>query len=187
MPRRSLSKELKEAISLLSQKEKDKLLFRLIPKDDVLTERLQFQLLEGSATTEERRLDMSRLIDEEYDLLDQGHFSPGYLKLTMRSISGRITRHVKVTRDKYGEVELNYQLLNDALERFQDRLADYSERRTFKLYTYMIRRAGKLQTLLGKMHDDYRLDFEDAQRTLHLYIRELPDLEAMAEKYKYQV
>ncbi len=187
MPRRALSKELKAAISVLSQKEKDKLLFRLIPKDDVLTERLQFQLLEGAATTDERRLDMSRLIDEEYDQLERGHFSPGYLKLTMRSISGRITRHVKVTSDKYGEVELNYQLLNDALERFQDRLADYSERRTFKLYTYMIRRAGKLRTLLGKMHDDYRLDFEDAQRTLHLYIRELPDLEAMAGRYKYEV
>jgi len=185
MPRRSLSKELKEAISLLPQKEKDKLLFRLIPKDEVLTEQLTFRLLEDAATTDERRSEVARAITDEYDDLRNNRFSPGYLKIAMRSLSGQITRHVRVTRDKYGEVELQLQLLNDALEEFQDELADFPERRTFKLYTYIIRRAGKINTLLDKIHDDYRLDFEDELRRLHDFIRDLPDLQKMADRYNY--
>lgn len=186
MPRRSLSKELKEAISLLPQKEKDKLLFRLIPKDAVLTEQLIFRLLEDAATTESRRAEVARAITDEYEELETYRFSPGFLKMSMRSLSGQITRHVRVTRDKYGEVELNLQLLNDALEQFQERLSEFPERRTFKLYTYIIRRAGKINTLLDKMHEDYRLDFEDELRRLHRFIEELPDLQKMANRYSYQ-
>lgn len=170
---------------MLSQKEKDKLLFRLIPKDDVLTEQLEFRLLEDSATTESRRYEVARAINEEYDDVKNSHFSPGYLKMTMRSLSGQINRHVRVTRDKYGEVELHLQLLNEALEQFQEELSGFPERRTFKLYTYIIRRAGKINTLLEKMHEDFRLDFEDELRRLHLFIRELPDLQKMADRYSY--
>ena len=44
------------------------------------------------------------------------YYSPGYLLLELRSISGRITQHVKTTKDKYGEVALNCLLLNQAFK-----------------------------------------------------------------------
>lgn len=183
MPRRSLSADLKAAISALPQKEKDKLLFRLIPKDEVLTEQMVFRLLEHSQTTEDRRYAVAREMHEAYDAFADFRFSPGYLKQTMRTLSGRINRHVKVTRDKYGEIELNLLLLNGALGQFRESLSGFTERRTFKLYTYIVRRTQKIHTLLGKMHEDYRLDFEDDLRQLEAHLLELPDLTKMANRY----
>ena len=45
-----LSKKLKEAISNLPDSEKDKLLFKLLPKDQPLCEKLEFELLEQGQT-----------------------------------------------------------------------------------------------------------------------------------------
>ncbi len=49
MPRQKLPDELKAAISKMPDKEKDKLLFRLIAKEEALVNRLTFELLEGLA------------------------------------------------------------------------------------------------------------------------------------------
>ena len=46
MARVKLTDDLKKAISGLSHKEKDKLLFRLIAKEPILAEQLVFKLLE---------------------------------------------------------------------------------------------------------------------------------------------
>ena len=55
MPRVILSKELVKEITKMPVKEKDKLLMRLIRKDGLLAEQLEFQLIEFGETTEERR------------------------------------------------------------------------------------------------------------------------------------
>ena len=112
MPRVKLTPELKKAISFLPDKEKDKLLFRLISLRPDLAEQLTFKLLEGGETTVERREDV-RIYIERY-LLSQVHiyYSPGYLLMEIRYLSGRINDHVKTTRDKYGEVDLNLFMLN---------------------------------------------------------------------------
>jgi len=46
MARAKLIPELKAAISELTEKEKDKLIFRLLPKDQKLVHKLEYQLLE---------------------------------------------------------------------------------------------------------------------------------------------
>jgi hypothetical protein len=47
--------------------------------------------------------------------------------MLMRSQNGRITEHVKITKDKYGEVELTF-LLNIIFERFLPMLNDKRQR-----------------------------------------------------------
>ena len=55
MARAKISPELKAALADLTEKEKDKLINRLLPRDQKLVHKLEYQLLEYSATQEERR------------------------------------------------------------------------------------------------------------------------------------
>ncbi|MES2796976.1 MAG: hypothetical protein V4683_13485, partial [Bacteroidota bacterium] len=62
----AISAELKSEILALPSKEKDKLLLRLIAKNDILVEQLQFQLVEESLTTESRRAEVQKALDNIY-------------------------------------------------------------------------------------------------------------------------
>jgi hypothetical protein len=165
MARVTLSPELKKAISELPGKEKDKLLFRLIAKEEALAAQLEFKLLEGGDTTEVRREAVRHDIDR-YLLAASAHFhSPGYLLLDLRSISGVITRHVKTTRDKYGEIFLNLFMLNRTFELLSVPLSRFPAHRAYTFNDYVVKRALKLLTLAGTLHEDYHLDFKaDFQR-----------------------
>jgi hypothetical protein len=182
MPRRKLSDELKEAISMLPGKEKDKLLFRLIAKDEALMEKLAFQLLEDAGSKEERRAELKQEIERLLNRVATHFYSPGYLLLDLRAVSGAITRHVKTTKDKYGEIELNFFMLNYALELMGDEVKPFSSYRSRTFNTYVIKRAIKLQKLLGKLHEDYRLDFEADMQALATFLRADPQLVDMANR-----
>jgi hypothetical protein len=58
MPRQKLPDELKAAISKMPDKEKDKLLFRLIAKEEALINRLTFELLEGAGSQHRKGCDL---------------------------------------------------------------------------------------------------------------------------------
>jgi len=180
MARRKLSDELKEAIPMLSAKEKDKLLFRLIAKDEALVERLKFELLEDGSTKEERREEIYEMITDGFD--KYRYYSPGYLMLVLRSLSGDINRHVKTTKDKYGEVQLNLLMLNKSLGLFGDKIhkADFHKSRT--LNNYVVKRTIKLVRLLRKMHEDYLLDFQEDIQNLGRYIDEQPLMKNLADE-----
>ena len=105
----ALDPDLKKAIVRMPGVEKDKLLLRLIAKDAVLTERLQFELVEEGKTIDERRSLIREFIDRTARLHAD---TPGWLMMDMRTVSGYISRHLKVTKDKYGEVELMLYMLN---------------------------------------------------------------------------
>ena len=183
MPRKrrlSLSDELKEAIANLSDKEKDKLLFRLIPKDPALVDRLTFQLLEEGISTEDRRQDLRLHIRRQVELSAASFYSPGYLLLELRAISGEINRHLKTTRDKYGEIELNLFMLNYSLDLLSDQLRKFRHQKSRTLDTYIIKRAQKLEQLIAKLHEDYRLDFTDDWQHLIQHINNLPNTKRMA-------
>ena len=64
-------KDLKAAITAIPDKEKDKLLLRLIAKDKVLTEHLHFKLLEDESDLEERHQLLKEEIDESVEMLNQ--------------------------------------------------------------------------------------------------------------------
>lgn len=179
MARTKLSDELKEAITQLSDKEKDKLLFRLIAKDIALIKRMEFELLEQGETMDMRRKEIYQTIDTGFDTYR--YYSPGYLLLALRSISGDITRHVKTTKDKYGEIQLNFLMLNKSMRLFGDKIGKADSRKSRTFNNYVVKRAIKLVVLLGKMHEDYHLDFQDDIRELGKHIDENPLMNQLAE------
>ena len=180
MARTKLSDELKEAISLLSSKEKDKLLFRLIAKDAALVERLIFELLEDKETKDDRRASIYQRIDKGFDRYR--YYSPGYLLLTLRSLSGDINRHLKTTKDKYGEIQLNLLMLNKSLGLFGQKIRNAPSRKSRTFDNYVVKRVVKLVGLLRKLHEDYLLDFQEDIQKLGQYIDEQPRMKILADE-----
>jgi len=181
MARTKLSDELKEAISLLSNKEKNKLLFRLIAKDSALAEKLTFELLEGSGSKDIRREEIYHTI--ERTLNTYRFYSPGYLLLLLRNFSGEITRHVKTTKDKYGEIQLNLLMLNKSLSLFGDKIRKTHPHKSRTFRNYVVKRAIKIVGLINKMHEDYWLDFQEDIQKLGHYIDAQPLMKAYAEEF----
>lgn len=153
----ALDSDLKKAIVRLSGTEKDKLLLRLVAKDAVLTERLQFELVEHSQTLDERR----ELIRDYIDRTAKLHAdSAGWLMMDMRTVSGYITRHLKVTKDKYGEVELMLYMLNTFYEHNAHLLQKYNTR-TDKAAEYIAKRTEQVLKKAIKLDPDYYIEFVD--------------------------
>ena len=157
--------QLKKAIIQMMPKEKDKLLIRLIAKDKALSDRLYFELIEGSTTIPERRDDIaSQILHSSTMAMD----SPAWIMMEMKSNSGTIAYHVKITRDKLGAIELNLLLLNTFLNRFADKLEKYSSR-SDKCALYIAKKALTIVNGLGKLDEDYQFDFRnDANNMLKL-------------------
>jgi hypothetical protein len=158
-----LSDPLKKAITAMPAKEKDKLLLRLITKDKVLADRLHFELLEQSSTTEERREAIREKIQR---LARQEQYTAGWILMDLRSLSGDIAYHVKVTKDKYGEIDLNLHLLVTYLAHQAGPLRTYTGR-TDKCALYIAKKAQTLLKRLDKLDSDYYVDFDrDVNRLL---------------------
>lgn len=168
--RKTLSPEFKKVISQLSPKEKDKLLFRLLPKEPALVAKLEYDLLEGGDNVEVRRNELSEQMEMRLREATADFYSPGYLLLDLRSLSGDITRHVKVTKDKYGEIQMNFMLLNEGIGPVVDKINGFSKGRARTLNDYVVKRVLKLFALLHKQHPDIRLDFADEMKELGGYI-----------------
>ena len=154
------SKEFKEAISHLPDQEKDRLLFRLLKKDPILVKRLDFELI-SEETLEDRREQMQDFVIEEVDIMTNDYYSPGYLNMDIRFLSGYITEHVKVTQDKFGEASLNLLLLIKVLEKNNENLLKHTPEKTRKLGIALITRAFKILILINKLHADLFIEFED--------------------------
>ena len=184
MARVKLTTDLKKAISGLSHKEKDKLLFRLIAKEPILAEQLVFKLLEDGVSAEARRNDLAKEIAQYLIDYQKYYYSPGYLLLDLRSISGKITQHVKTTKDKYGEVVLNFLMLNKALALFGKKIGQVRPNRSRTLNKYVVNRAIKLLGLLRKIHEDYRLDFSDSMIELGQHIQSIDAMKRMADEFE---
>lgn len=140
--------------------DKNKLLFRLLAKEPALVEKLAFELLEGGETTEERRADLERETEQHLINYQNYFYTPGYLQMELRSISGEITRHVKTTKDKYGEVYLNLFMLNKCMELYNQKVIPFNPINSRTFNEYVVKRTLKIYDLLGKLHEDYLADFK---------------------------
>lgn len=150
-----LTEDLASAVKSLPNKEKDKLLLRLIRKDKVLIEQLYFQLIEGGETMLERR----RLIaDTLEDLMDTPSLPLHRLSLNIREANRRIQHHIKITKDAYGEVALYMSLLTLLLAYHGSicRNRTYAHR---KILQWLDHRIPWLEKKYNKLEEDYRLDF----------------------------
>ncbi len=163
----AIDADLKKAIIGLSPIEKDRLLLKLIGKDPVLVEQLTFKLLEDGRTLEDRRAIVRQTIDQLANIKES---TAGWVMMNMRAVSGDITRHVKVTNDKYGEVELNLHLLNAFCTKRADELWLFNPR-SDKAAMYIAKRADQTLKKLKKLDPDYFIEFErDANQMLtHVY------------------
>ncbi len=168
-----------EVLKMLNVEQKDKLLLKLFRKDPMLVEKLAFEFFEDKSDLEKRRNDLKSAIHEYIAPKYVAWDTPGELMMSMRSINGRITEHVKITKDKYGEVELTIFLLNTAFDRFWRMLNDKIARAdTFA--EYCIKRTLVIIKALDKLHEDNYLDFKEDLDRLFQYLHAYKKTAGMA-------
>lgn len=158
------SKEFKAALSAFSNTEKDRLIFRLLKKDQLLSKKLYFELIDPE-TTDDKREAMEEAIQEKVMLASKYIGNPKYFLTIIRKISGEITEHVKVTTDKFGDVSLNL-LLIDAVLRHNEDLSRQRFDNVYKLYLYLINKTVRSLLLIKKLDEDYWMEFDEQLESL---------------------
>ena len=153
------SKEFKAALSNFSPIEKDRLIFRLLKKDKLLSKKLYFELIDPE-TTDNKRDAMEEIVQEKVLLASKYISNQKYFLSIIRKISAEITEHVKITTDKFGEVSLNLLLLNEILNHNED-LSRQRFDNVYKLYLYMINKTVKALLLTRKLDEDYWMEIDE--------------------------
>lgn len=165
----TFDKNFKEALSHLSDTEKDRLILRLLKKDVTLANRLRFELL-STVTVDERRREVEKRIKQQVVHFSANFYSVGYLNMDVRSLSGEINEHVKITKDVFGEVSLNILLLNETLTLNNSKIQRATFGKAYKFCMAVIARVFKILLLINKLDVDYRVDFEEGLKTLNTLI-----------------
>lgn len=151
--------EFKKALQELPEKEKDKLILRLLRKDMDLAEKLYFELVDTDSIEDKRRI-MESDISKYIKRFSENYHSLDYIAVEMRTVSGKISHHVKITKDKFGEISLNLQMLNEVIEQNKFSLLHSKPQKSTKFYNYVIVRAFKILLLIKTLHEDFLLDFK---------------------------
>lgn len=162
------SKEFKTALSQLSSVEKDRLIFRLLKKDKILSKKLYFELIDEE-TTDQKRDQMEDLLKEKVEYASKYISNQKYFVVLIRKISAEITEHVKVTSDKFGDVSLNLFLINQVLE-FNPQLSRQRFNEIYKLYLYIINKVVKALSLTKKLDEDYWMEIDEYLSELYTKI-----------------
>lgn len=160
-----VSPELKTAILQLPEKEKDKLLLRLIRKDRTLIQQLHFQLLEDQIDLEERRARTLKLVNLELDRIERQlgahkYYNPRDLLLDLRSMSGLVNQHFLITKDKLGEIDLRLHILSLTFHH-AGKFFEYANHANEKLLAYCIGRIKNVVTAYDKLHEDLQYDYTE--------------------------
>ena len=153
------SKEFKQALSEFSSIEKDRLIFRLLKKDKLLSKKLYFEIIDPE-TADQKRDQMEENVTEKLASAARYIGNPKYYLSTIRTISAEITEHVKVTTDKFGEVYLNLFLVDQILEN-NDSFAQQRFDNVYKLYIYLINKIVRALLLIKKIDEDYWMEFDE--------------------------
>ena len=154
------SKEFKKAIQELPSNEKDKLIFRLLKRDLDLANRLHFELVD-TETVEEKRIAFETEILKKINYFSERFYSVGYLLQDTRFLSGEITYHVKITKDKFGEISLNLRMLIQLLTINNERIKSVTYSKAYTFCIYVIARAFKILLLIKTIDEDYFIDFKE--------------------------
>lgn len=142
--------------------EKDKLIFRMLKSNPDLVRRLSFELVSGDSVESRRKQTQQKLERNIVQIKQYTHYmSPGILMMNMRDTSGIVNDHVKITKDKYGEVSLQIYILKEFLQILKNSFTNYPANRFYTINIYIVARIFKIMVLLKKMHEDYMADFVD--------------------------
>lgn len=152
--------DFKVALSQLPSKEKDKLLWRLIKRDELLARRLEFELLAPYDALDKRN-DLAALIQKRVAYFCERGWRLSEILTQCRGFSGDITRHVYITKDKVGEITLNFVLLHEAFGILNNPMYKFSWRNAQKYVVYMANKLYRTCILINKLHIDYHIELED--------------------------
>lgn len=170
--------ELKEAVLNLPQKEKDKLLVRLVGKDKMLMKQLHFQLLEDQIDLEERidklKERLSALFVESRNSVKNIPVYSNYKELQslIRQASGMINEHEKITKNKFSEVDCRIYILNQAFSRFPRLFEKSAVHSAFKLHDYVRARIKTTTAKFAKLHEDLQFDLQDPMEEMSVFAME---------------
>ena len=164
------SKEFKAALSNFSAIEKDRLIFRLLKKDKLLSKKLYFELID-TETTDQKRAQMEEQIEERVLLASKYIGNPKYFLILIRKISAEITEHVKITTDKFGDIYLQLFLVNQILEN-NDKLNHQRFDNIYKLYIYLINKLLKAIISIKKIDEDYWMELNEILESIETKIHE---------------
>jgi hypothetical protein len=181
----TFNEDFKEELSELSPKEKDKLILRLLKKDIPLANRLYFELVDKNSCDDRRE----NVHDEITRVMSRNnqHNTLGYLMMDMRFLSGGITEHVKITKDKYGEVSLSLLLMIEGLANNQKTFEKATKARSWKCCTYIIAKSFKTLILFKKLHEDIQFEFEDDLKKLGMLKSGNPRMMEAAAYHKFDL
>ncbi len=158
------SKEFKAALSAFSGTEKDKLIFRLLRKDKLLSKKLYFELIDPE-TTDDKRNAMEEHVEEKVLLASKYIGNAKYFLTIIRKLSAEITEHIKITTDKFGEVSLNLLMIEKILD-YNNDLSRQRFDNVYKLYIYIINKLFKSLILIKKLDEDYWMEFDEHLRSI---------------------
>ncbi|MCS4303865.1 deoxyuridine 5'-triphosphate nucleotidohydrolase [Chryseobacterium sp. BIGb0232] len=164
------SKEFKAALSAFTGTEKDKLIFRLLRKDKLLSKKLYFELIDPE-TTDDKRNAKEADVEEKIFLASKYIGNAKYFLTIIRKLSAEITEHVKITTDKFGEVSLNLLMIDKVLD-YNNDLSRQRFDNVYKFYLYIINKLFKSLILIKKLDEDYWMEFDELLRSIYQKILE---------------
>lgn len=165
----------KKALQELPAKEKDKLILRLLKKDLNLANQLYFELV-NTDSVEDTRNEVKVHIQKGMLIASERFFSMGYLLMDVRDMSGVINEHTNITKDKYGEIELNCYLLYQVLLLNKQHFGTQTYQSSYTMCIYVIARIYKILTLIKKQHEDLHLEFKDSVVQIGRMVGDIPYL-----------
>ncbi len=165
----------KKALQALPAKEKDKLILKLLKKDLNVANQLYFELV-NTDTVEDKRNEVQTYIQKRMASVSERFFSMGHLLMDVRDASGVINEHLNITKDKYGEIDLNCYLLYQVLLLNKLRFGTQSYQSSYTMCIYIIARIYKILTLIKKQHEDLHLEFKDSVVQLGKMLSDIPYL-----------
>lgn len=180
------NEDFKVALADLPGVEKDRLLWRLIKRDELLARRLEFELLAPYSAIDKRN-ELVKLIQNKMLLYCKKGWQLSEILTQCRGFSGDITRHVYITKDKVGEIWLNFVLLQEAFALLNNPAFRFSWRSAQKYVMYMVNKLFRVCMLMEKLHVDFYIELEDEARKLGKIMQANSDLMEYVKHHKFNV
>jgi len=157
---KKIEKELEQAIILMNAKEKDKLLIRLISKDKILVEKLQYKLLEDPII--DLKIRKEETLEEIAYYSDLPFLNRKEVLKELRIANSKINHFKKITADKLGEIELTLSMITSFLENhlFIQTLS-FFDIHTENIRDFLCKKLNASIGLIDKLHEDYKIEFHE--------------------------
>lgn len=160
--------ELKEAILNQSEKEKDKLLVRLINKDKKLMEQLHFSLLEDEDDLIERIQNVKAELEKVFERTEKGiskktlYYKHQELTGYLKSASGLVNEHASITKNKESELDLRLLILEETFDTFYNLYQENNLGYKADLhFIYQATRIKAIVALYDKLHEDLQFEYRE--------------------------